>query len=150
MYCTECYRVDGNGTVEAGYIYNGKSLCNIHLWDEIKSPSKELAVVKPKVERGTRLPGRDGAGWMPQQATIDQIKEEFPHLTPDDIAFEHRQFLDWAYSSASRNAVKKDWEGTWRNWMRRAFKTQRNQPVRRTNDDKVNEWLTGGGNAAAQ
>lgn len=147
MYCTECYR-QGAGSQTADFIYNGKSLCYTHLWEEgdrqplQEEKTKVVAIPdKPKVSRGTRLPGDDGRGWMPTQESIDKIKGEFPNLTSDDIALEHRQFLDWAYSSSSRNAVKKNWDLAWRNWMRRQFKPGRSQPARRTNDDKVQGWL---------
>ena len=78
---------------------------------------------------------------MPTQESIDKIKEEFPAVTSTQITVEHRQFLDWAYSSSSSNAVKKNWDLAWRNWMRRAFKNQRALPPRRTNDDKVQGWM---------
>lgn len=59
---------------------------------------------------------------MPLDRTVGQIREEFPWATNEDLASQHRSFLDWAYGSASRNAVKLDWEATWRNWMRRELR----------------------------
>lgn len=93
---------------------------------------------EPKSKRGTRLP----EAWMPKQETIDQIKSEFPHITDLQLAHEHRSFCDWAYGSSTRNAVKKDWEGTWRNWMRREFKKYHHyESSRSNNDDKIRDLM---------
>jgi hypothetical protein len=74
-----------------------------------------VAPDKPTPKRGTRLPD----GWMPQQATIDFIKAEFPNATSDHIRREHNQFADWAASCTTKAAVKLNWDAAWRTWMRR-------------------------------
>jgi hypothetical protein len=70
---------------------------------------------KPTRKRGTRITSE----WMPQQRTVDRIKESFPHATSDQIRHQHELFICWATGSASKNAVKLDWEATWSGWMRR-------------------------------
>lgn len=139
MYCTECYIQHGQGTVDAPYIFGGKSLCNVHLWEEVKRPSStELAVVeKPKRKRGSRIP----ENYMPVQETIDQIRAEFP-VSTERIVAEHRKFCDY-WNAKVANATKLDWDGTWRNWMRRAFEGSAGgvAAVRSNTDDKVAGWL---------
>lgn len=68
-------------------------------------------------KRGCRLP----TPWMPKDSTVDQIRTEFPWVNDDDFIREHRVFCDYWYSLAGAKAAKRDWEGTWRNWMRRSF-----------------------------
>lgn len=67
-------------------------------------------------KRGTRIPS---AHWMPDPRTVEQIQADFPGITNDQLRHEHNRFIDWATGSASRNAVKLDWDATWRGWMRR-------------------------------
>lgn len=112
--------------------------------DLIAMPDRPgTAVEKAESKRGKRLP----LGWMPKDSTVDQIRSEFPWLTNDDFIREHRKFCDWAYSSSSSNAVKKDWEGTWRNWMRREFEKRPQVASRRaglsTVDAKVADLQAG-------
>jgi len=100
--------------------------------------SSVVAIAPTASKKGTRLPD----AWMPSGETVRQIRAEFPWLTKENLEAEHRSFVDWAHSSSSRNAVKKDWDATWRNWMRREFKNA--TPSRPNNDDKVNEWADRG------
>jgi hypothetical protein len=73
--------------------------------------------------RGTRLP----EGWEPTDKTLDWCAHE---LIPGGrwsessrvfIRREHAKFTDYWTAKAGRDAVKLDWDATWRNWMRRAF-----------------------------
>lgn len=67
----------------------------------------------PKPKRGSRL----DSDWMPPQSVIDEIKAECPHV---DLEAEHRKFVDYWTDKTGKDATKISWEGTWRNWMRRA------------------------------
>lgn len=74
-------------------------------------------VVGAQRKRGTRL----SDDWMPSQAAIDAIKFECPNV---DLKAEHRKFIDYWTDQTGAKAVKQSWEGTWRNWMRRAGENQ--------------------------
>jgi len=98
----------------------------------------EAPQASPTAKRGTRL----AADWMPTQQTINAIKAECPHV---DIEAEHRKFIDYFTDKTGKDATKLSWEGTWRNWMRRAGEQQpRGTPHINGNtghDAKVNDYL---------
>lgn len=64
-------------------------------------------------KRGQRLP----EGWNPDREVIDQMRREFPGV---DLQAEHAKFTDYWQAKAGRDAVKLDWNATWRNWIRSA------------------------------
>jgi hypothetical protein len=63
-----------------------------------------------------------------------------------DFRAEHRKFIDYWTDRTGKDATKVSWDGTWRNWIRRAAEQT---PNRRdstngqlsTMDDKVNGWM---------
>lgn len=63
--------------------------------------------------RGTELPD----GWVPDQPVIESMREECPNV---DLEREHRKFTDYFRGVAGEKGRKKDWNATWRNWIRRA------------------------------
>lgn len=77
-------------------------------------------------KRGTRLLST----WMPSQAAIDAIKLECPNV---DLKAEHRKFIDYWTDQTGAKAVKQSWEGTWRNWIRRAGENQPRSPAAGSN-----------------
>lgn len=77
-------------------------------------PQAELAPPsKPKNSRGIPLP----EGWLPERAVIDQMRAECPTV---DLEAEHRKFTDYWAGVPGQRGRKKDWNATWRNWIRRA------------------------------
>jgi hypothetical protein len=90
---------------------------------------------KPR-KRGHRLPH----DWVPEQPTIDAIKAECPHV---DLKAEHRKFVDYWTDKTGKDATKLSWDGTWRNWIRRAAENgPRGQPSGPSVvDTKVSEWM---------
>jgi hypothetical protein len=66
-------------------------------------------------KKGTRLQ----PDWMPNQSTVDAIKEE-TNATKDELTQQHRRFIDYWIAKAGKDGVKLDWDATWRNWMRNA------------------------------
>ena len=64
--------------------------------------------------RATRLV----EGWRPKPETVAAIKAECPGL---DLTREHRKFEDHWIAASDRLGFKKDWERTWKNWMRSAY-----------------------------
>jgi helix-turn-helix protein len=62
-------------------------------------------------DRGTRLP--DGFAVTPEMAAW--AREKAPSCGPTD----HEAFCDYWHSVPGAKGRKRDWEATWRNWMRR-------------------------------
>lgn len=52
----------------------------------------------------------------PDQDSVNVMIEHFPWV---DVKLETHKFRDY-WASATRNAMKKDWQAAWRNWVRRA------------------------------
>ena len=79
-------------------------------------PAKKRAAT-PATYRGTR--------WPKGQAVPDEwrawVAREY-RVTSVDIRREADAFADYWPAKAGKDAAKLDWEGTWRNWCRRAFK----------------------------
>ncbi|NOW44147.1 hypothetical protein FHW96_000274 [Novosphingobium sp. SG751A] len=65
--------------------------------------------------RGTRLP----VDWVPEPLTGDAAKA-IAQWPPGALERELARFRDWAASTSGPNAVKKDWQAAWRNWLRKA------------------------------
>lgn len=86
----------------------------------LEAPGTELATTNgaPKRKRGARLP----EDWLPSQESIRTIRSEFPWVTSEHLEREHRKFRDYWHSKTT-GATKLDWEGTWRNWMRKAYES---------------------------
>lgn len=132
MYCAECYIQDGKGTHEAQYLYNGKSLCNVCFWKEVKGSNLPAKVEdKPKGKRGSRLP----ESWVPKTETIEAICTELG-VTQEPLVQEHRRFCDYWYGVAGQRGVKLDWDATWRNWMRKAYEQGNLGGLTRTSTEK--------------
>jgi hypothetical protein len=75
--------------------------------------TREGSARKPSAARGHRLP----EGWEPAEEVVRQMREECPHV---DLRIEHAKFTDHWNSQPGSKALKLDWTGTWRNWIRRS------------------------------
>lgn len=86
----------------------------------------ELAVIEPSTpvvpakaatvsSRGCFLP----EGWEPDRQVIDAMQAEFPHL---NLWQEHLVFVDYWRGVSGARGRKRDWNATWRNWIRKAGK----------------------------
>ncbi len=94
------------------------------------------AVEKPR-QRGTRLE----PNWIPSEESISAMKTECPTV---DLRAEHLKFVDYWTAKTGKDATKLSWDGTWRNWIRRAAERvpQRASPTATSAvDDKVQGWL---------
>jgi hypothetical protein len=96
------------------------------------------AVVGTPRKRGSRL----AADWIPPQDVIAAMKTECPGV---DLEAEHRKFVDYWTAKTGRDATKLSWDGTWRNWIRRAAENPR-ASLKVVNggsavDDKVKGWM---------
>lgn len=146
----ECYIRDGKGTVPAEYLFNGRSLCSIDFWAEVKPPSTEVAVPdKPAPRtRGTRVPEH----WVPMIPTIEKMAAEL-HVSQKALEAEHRKFMDHFLSVPGQRGVKLDWDRTWCNWMRTAAERGNlGVTMARTSrmDEKVSGWMEIGNAAASE
>ena len=108
---------------------HGVKTCSDKPKENPKSEPKDL-ITQPEVEKenpqpskkkkrstATRLPD----GWMPDEKVISQMREECPGV---NLEFEHRKFTDYWVALPDSRARKKDWNATWRNWIRNASQRQ--------------------------
>jgi hypothetical protein len=72
--------------------------------------------------RGTRLPD----DWTPLPEVVAQMRADHPHI---DLQAETAKFLDYWHAKTGRDATKRDWPATWRNWIRRTAEQQPRAPT---------------------
>jgi len=80
--------------------------------NQLRTPSKEGGAPKPS-KRGHRLP----KDWKPPDMPDGFYEENF--LTETEVQHEAAKFYDYWTDKTGKDATKKDWLGTWRNWVRR-------------------------------
>ncbi|WP_298966185.1 DUF1376 domain-containing protein [uncultured Roseibium sp.] len=83
----------------------------------IPEPEPEPRVKKePKgsQKKGTRLP----ENWTPSEKNIQDAQAL--SLTTDEVRHEADKFRDYWIGASGQNAIKRDWDATWRNWCRKA------------------------------
>jgi hypothetical protein len=81
--------------------------------------------------RGSRLP----ADWKPSQRLLDWARSEASQVDPRR---ETAKFRDYWQAQPGQRAVKRDWDATWRNWMRKAAEAG-SSPIRRPARDEIPE-----------
>ena len=74
---------------------------------------KEPASPASSSKRGTYLP----EGWTPKPETNRKMAEECPGV---DLDAEFLRFTDYWLGASGQRARKRNWDATWRNWVRRA------------------------------
>lgn len=57
--------------------------------------------------------------FKPSSESWVAMEEHFPHV---DLKLETHAFIDYWISKTGAGAMKKDWDATWRNWIRSAHK----------------------------
>lgn len=80
----------------------------------------------PPPSRGARLP----EDWQPSPSDEDFARQE--GLSADDTRREAQKFRDYWHAKSGKDATKRDWPATWRNWVRRANESRappRHKPV---------------------
>jgi hypothetical protein len=88
-----------------------------------KSSPKPENSDAPKPEeksKGTRLP----PDWELEEEDGNWAMQEF-NLAYDEICFQADKFKDWWLSKAGAGGVKRDWQRTWRNWIREYVERKR-------------------------
>jgi hypothetical protein len=74
--------------------------------------SQQLALLdEPNVKRGTRL----SETWQPSARAIEYARHR--GLSEQKINVEAEKFKNYWIAKSGANAVKRDWEATWRNWI---------------------------------
>lgn len=86
----------------------------------------------PKRQRGTRLP----EGWQPKQEGVNLAFEL--GFSMEEGKQEVLKFKDYWCGKAGPNAVKMDWDATWRNWLRRASENRKGK-----SNGKSNQYANG-------
>lgn len=105
----------------------GTKLANLPIPEELKEPS---GGEKARAARGTRL----NPHWIPPQDVIDAMRAECPGV---ELEAEHRKFVDYWTDKTGSAATKRSWDGTWRNWIRRAAENGRPRTNASTTDQRV-------------
>lgn len=105
---------------------------------EAKSQAEVDAVVAtPRgrdAENGKRIP--DNFAVTP--AMVNWAREHAPNV---DGKRETEKFIDYWKAKSGKDATKKDWVATWRNWMRNAAERTSNRGTRKaTADEKIAGW----------
>jgi hypothetical protein len=75
-------------------------------------------LLKPLREPSTRLP----ENWQPRERDWHEMSEHFPSL---DLKLETHAFRDYWVAIPGSRGKKSDWDATWRNWIRNAYKRQK-------------------------
>lgn len=118
----------GKGTGEVGNL----SLVGGGVGGEVipqpDAPAKAVATT-----RGTRI----AVNYIPPDQVIQTMRAEFPFITRDEWASEHRQFVDYWQAQAGSRGCKLDWDATWRSWMRREFRKDKYSQRVSTNGQRV-------------
>lgn len=96
------------------------------------TPREKTSKTPEASPRGTRLP----EGWTPDQELLDWCAADlvpggrWGEASREFVRREHEKFSDYWHAKTGQNATKRDWRGTWRNWMRRAFERYPGSAVR--------------------
>jgi len=62
----------------------------------------------------------------PSEKAWAEMEEHFPHV---DLKLETHSFRDYWLSKTGKDSLKKDWDATWRNWIRNAHKRMMTSPA---------------------
>lgn len=74
--------------------------------------------------------------WQPKENDIELMREHFPSI---DLKLETHAFRDYWRSVSGAKGMKTDWDATWRNWIRNAYK--RSKPKAKETDwEALERW----------
>jgi hypothetical protein len=94
-----------------------------------------LTITKPLLKplsNSYRLPD----DWQPKETDIELMREHFPSI---DLKLETHAFRDYWRSVAGAKGRKSDWDATWRNWIRNAYKRSGGKS-KLTDWDALDRW----------
>jgi hypothetical protein len=75
--------------------------------------NKREALAEMATSKGEYLP----EDWEPSDKAKQWTTENYPHV---NAGLELEKFRDYWQAASGQNARKRDWDATWRNWVRRA------------------------------
>lgn len=90
--------------------------------------------IEPLLEPNrTSSPKRLPENWKPKESDWQIMAEHFPTL---DLKLETHAFRDYWAAVAGAKGKKADWDATWRNWMRNAYKRSMMKNTRQLEEEK--------------
>ena len=103
--------VGGKGALAQGKIPSIDSPKVLELFPE----SLPKTAARARAKTGTRL----AEDWVPEVDDTGRVAHEC-NLSPMMVAREFEKFRDYWLAKAGPNAIKRDWQATWRNWLRKS------------------------------
>jgi len=88
--------------------------------------------LKKQERKGERLP----EDFEPNENSWKTMAEHFPEI---DLKLETHAFRDYWDSATGSNAVKKDWQAAWRNWIRNSHKRAKSYSYKKETDQQRRE-----------
>lgn len=88
--------------------------------------------LKKQERKGERLP----EDFQPDEKSWKIMAEHFPQI---DLKLETHAFRDYWDSATGGNAVKKDWQAAWRNWIRNSYKRGAGRKTQKESEDARRE-----------
>jgi hypothetical protein len=67
--------------------------------------------------------------WKPSEESLAKMVEHFPWV---DVKLQTHKFMDY-WQAATKNAMKRDWDAAYRNWIRQAAEWQKPEPSKARN-----------------
>jgi hypothetical protein len=91
----------------------------------VKPISPESKYKPNRTRESTKGAHRLPTDWKPKTESVSAMVEHFPWV---DVKLETHKFKDY-WASATKGALKKDWDAAWRNWIRRAAEWKKPEPA---------------------
>lgn len=107
-------RHPSNGLGVTGQVSRGDSVGTLNVREPSILKTTDTKTYIPK-KISTHLE-RD---FRPDDDSWSLMEEHFPHI---DLKLETHSFIDYWTSRTGSGSMKKDWDATWRNWIRSAHK----------------------------
>lgn len=104
----------------------------------------DLLTPSPKPGRGEARASRLPLDWIPSPEALEWTATTRPAWAPARITETIEAFRDYWRAKAGKDATKRDWDATWRNWVRREDANGKGQAARstpRTDPDAMDRLL---------
>ena len=95
---------------------------------EEQEPIEELNKIKKEKKPGVAKATYLSDDWQPTEKTLSSMREHFPWV---DLKLQTHAFVDY-WQAATKNAMKRDWEAAYRNWVRKNAEWQKPTDTPRT------------------
>lgn len=118
----EVYGTGVKSTVSRGEVYGNSGVKPTSPEPINKNLLKEPLNSFNEKNQATRIP----EAFAPSEKAWQDMEEHFPHV---DLKLETHAFRDYWNARTGKGALKKDWDATWRNWIREAHKRMMQSPA---------------------